>query len=155
MTANRPVDRASDNVTGIVSVLVTGVWMGAMVTGQDWWLAALLVGYVAVVPITAMLFGDSHPMSARDDRAVTAARTDPEPQTESPDETDPLATLRARYARGELTDEQFERKVERLLENETLEDVEDRLEARTQAGSDVEDRGETGTDRPRDVERAD
>ncbi|WP_135828862.1 SHOCT domain-containing protein [Halorussus halobius] len=42
---------------------------------------------------------------------------------------DALETLRARYARGELTDEQFERKVERLLETETLEDVEDRARA--------------------------
>jgi hypothetical protein len=42
------------------------------------------------------------------------------------DRGDALGTLRNRYAQGELTDEQFERKVERLLETETLEDVEAR-----------------------------
>jgi uncharacterized membrane protein len=31
---------------------------------------------------------------------------------------DPLETLRDRYARGELTDDEFERKLERLVETE-------------------------------------
>jgi len=35
-----------------------------------------------------------------------------------------LETLRNRYARGELTEEQFERKVDHLLETETPEDAE-------------------------------
>jgi len=37
------------------------------------------------------------------------------------DQPDGLDTLRDRYARGELTEEQFERKVEHLLESDTLE----------------------------------
>ncbi len=44
------------------------------------------------------------------------------------DHRDALETLRSRYARGDLTDEQFERKVERLLDTETLENAEDRTE---------------------------
>lgn len=48
-------------------------------------------------------------------------------------ETDtPLETLRSRYARGELTDAQYERKLERLLEADTLEHVEDRSAQREQ-----------------------
>lgn len=47
------------------------------------------------------------------------------------DEDDPsLARLRQRYAAGDLTDEQFERKLERLLETEPLEAAADRLQAR-------------------------
>uniref|UniRef100_A0A7D5KMY7 SHOCT domain-containing protein n=2 Tax=Natrinema halophilum TaxID=1699371 RepID=A0A7D5KMY7_9EURY len=42
----------------------------------------------------------------------------------------PLETLRERYARGELTDEQFEKKVERLLETESLNTAEEREQAR-------------------------
>ncbi len=42
----------------------------------------------------------------------------------------PLERLRGRYAAGDLTDEQFERKLERLLDTETLEDAEDRITAR-------------------------
>lgn len=48
-------------------------------------------------------------------------------QKSSEDQPAGLDTLRDRYARGELTEKQFERKVERLLETETLEDgAEDR-----------------------------
>lgn len=49
------------------------------------------------------------------------------------DETTPvdaLETLRERYAAGELTDDQFEQKLDRLLETETLEDVQERLQRR-------------------------
>lgn len=39
------------------------------------------------------------------------------------DRRDALETLRTRYAASELTDEQFEHKLERLLEVETVEDA--------------------------------
>lgn len=45
------------------------------------------------------------------------------------DTDEPLETLRDRYARGELTDKQFEQKVEKLLETESLEEPEERKEA--------------------------
>ena len=41
----------------------------------------------------------------------------------SENQTDELDTLRDRYARGELTEEQFESKVETLLETDTPEDT--------------------------------
>ena len=41
----------------------------------------------------------------------------------SESQTDELDTLRDRYARGELTEEQFESKVETLLETDTPEDA--------------------------------
>ena len=55
---SRAVDRVRANVTGVVSVLVTGIWLVALVSGQDWWLPFLLLGYVVVVPMTALLVGD-------------------------------------------------------------------------------------------------
>lgn len=118
-----PVARLRGNATGVVSLLVTAIWMGAMFTGQSWWLAALLVGYVAVVPLVAILFGDE------DDREEWAdeyrsEKTDREERSKSEsDPRDALETLRERYAAGELTDDQFERKLERLLDTETLEDA--------------------------------
>lgn len=123
--------RLRENATGIVSTLVTGIWLGAMFTGQDWWLAAMLVGYVAVVPITAMLFDDEESDVA--ERAKQQARERIErrrQETASEDET-ALETLRRRYAEGELTDEQFERKLEALLETGTVEDVEDRARSKS------------------------
>jgi len=134
-----PTERARENVTGIVSVLVTGVWMAALFTGQDWWLAFMLVGYVVVVPVVALLAGDEADRAAwwdRDEHGEPARR-----ETGPPDDAtdDALATLRERYARGELTDEQFERKVERLLETDTLEHAEDRHEATGRAASERDD----------------
>ncbi|WP_277554213.1 SHOCT domain-containing protein [Halobaculum limi] len=129
-----PADRFRENATGIVSTLVTGIWLAALFTGQDWWLAALLFGYVVVVPLTALLFGDESDVDEWWDEEVkgldpldtsTADETDDTAPSDA-DTSDALATLRDRYARGDLTDEQFERKLDRLLESESLEDVEDR-----------------------------
>lgn len=125
MTSTRPLRRARENATEIVSLLVTGIWLAALLSNQDWWLAFMLFGYVVLVPLTALLFGDGDKVSEWWDEQWT----DPVEADESTDdelEDDALATLRDRYARGELTDEQFERKLDRLLEVETLEDLEDR-----------------------------
>lgn len=136
--AETPASRLRENATEIASTVVTGFWLVALFTGQDWWLAALLFGYVVVVPIVSLLFGDGNEWDDSDwwdgdwwdetwdDLWGTGGDDNPEEvETSATDET-PLETLRRRYAEGELTDEQFERKLERLLETETLEDVEER-----------------------------
>ncbi|EJN58893.1 SHOCT domain-containing protein [Halogranum rubrum] len=135
MDGETPADRLRDNATEIASTIVTGIWLAALLTGQSWWLGALIVGYVIVVPIVSMLFGDDDEEADNwldsdwwDDlwnSSVTVGTTDEKPEETTTTET-PLETLRRRYAAGELTDEQFERKLERLLETETLEDVEER-----------------------------
>ncbi|KAA9399147.1 SHOCT domain-containing protein [Haloarcula sp. CBA1130] len=117
MTDQSPLERARDNVTELASLAVTGFWLVALLTGQEWWLAALLVGYVVIVPLTELLYGDP-------DEEEDIEEADPAPSRDAGDET-PLERLRRRYAEGELTDDQFERKLERLLETETLEDVAD------------------------------
>ena len=140
--AATPYERLRENATEVVSMLVTGLWLAAMFTGQDWWLAALLFGYVVVVPVVELLFGDEDEDENEDSEwwydlsdgwwTDEGRETDdrrPDERAE-PDNRDALETLRDRYARGELTDEQFERKLERLLDTESLEDVEDRLRER-------------------------
>ncbi len=117
--------RFRENAVGIVSTLVTAVWMGALFTSQDWWLAALIVGYAAVIPVTAMLFGDD------EDRAEWLDGGNHHGTESDEDEETPLEALRRRYAEGELTEEQFERKLDQLLETETIEDVEDRSRRRS------------------------
>jgi uncharacterized membrane protein len=115
-----PRQRIRENPVGLVSTLVTGIWLAALFLDQGWWLAFMLFGYVVVVPVTAFLFGDEEDLEEwwDDDADVATDEADAS-------EDDALDTLRKRYARGELTDEQFERKLERLLEVETLEDAED------------------------------
>lgn len=135
MDGSTPAERARANATEIASTLVTGLWLVALFTGQDWWLAALLLGYVVVVPVVALLFGDegdgeewwddwSGDRGRREEREETVAEPADGKRNRERDET-ALERLRRRYAEGELTDKQFERKLERLLETETLEDVED------------------------------
>jgi uncharacterized membrane protein len=118
MSSPDPLRRARENAVGLVSTLITGIWLAALFLNFDWWLAFMLFGYVVVVPVTALVFGDREDIEEwwEDDDVQTA---------DSDTEDDALETLRRRYAQGELTDEQFERKLDRLLETETLEDVED------------------------------
>ncbi|WP_101297900.1 SHOCT domain-containing protein [Halegenticoccus soli] len=140
MSDDTPADRLRENATEIASVLVTGLWLAALVSGQSWWFGALFFGYFVVVPIVALLSGDD------DDRrewwdddwwdgdwwsdwwGSSKAETDGTRAPAELNETSetPLETLRRRYAAGELTDAQFERKLEVLLETETLENVEER-----------------------------
>ncbi|WP_335999041.1 SHOCT domain-containing protein [Halorientalis halophila] len=150
MDESRPLDRLRENLTGIVSTLVTGIWLAAMFLDQSWWLGFMLFGYVVLVPLTAVLFGDEGDFEAWwDSDAERDPETTPNDRTES---EDPLTTLRERYARGELTDEQFERKLERLLETETLEDAAEGV------GADAADSRSTVTgsaDRKQERERSD
>jgi len=132
MSSASPTQRARENVTEITSMLVTALWMGGLFTGQEWWLAALIVGYAAVLPLVAILFGDREEIREYWDGSPTLpGQTDSEPRSEPADDettADALDSLRERYARGELTDEQFERKLDRLLETETVEDAADHRE---------------------------
>lgn len=126
MTTDSVGQRARQNATGIVSTIVTGAWLAALFLGFDWWLALMLVGYVVVVPLTAMLFGDEDEWEewVKEEAKPAGDTTDPsEDNTEN--SAVALQRLRERYANGELTEDQFERKLEQLLRTETLEDVED------------------------------
>lgn len=136
MGEDGPRERLRENATAVASTVVTGIWLAALLTGQSWWLGALILGYVVVVPVVAVLYGDEDDRrewwddwvgNDSDANERKRQRTDPRA------ERDALETLRDRYARGELTDEQFERKLEKLLETETLEAVEDRQLERERA----------------------
>ncbi|WP_231187102.1 SHOCT domain-containing protein [Haladaptatus sp. DYF46] len=131
-----PTERFRENATEIASILVTGFWLLALFTGQSWWLPAMLLGYIVVIPIVEMLFGDDEDVEGWWDAtwdddwwdwSSGNERSNEPAETVEPNNRDALETLKNRYARGELTDEQFERKLERLMENDTVEDVEERL----------------------------
>jgi len=140
MTADGPLARLRENATGVVSTLVTGIWLAALFLDQSWWLGFMLFGYIVIVPLTALLFGDEDEIEDHWDDESTVDTSDRDTTDE---QDDALATLRERYARGELTDEQFERKVEQLLETETLEDIEDHTEPATSGTPSREAESET------------
>ncbi|WP_049972190.1 SHOCT domain-containing protein [Haladaptatus cibarius] len=138
-----PRERLYENATGITSMVVTGIWLVALLSGQGWWLYALLLGYMVVVPIVSMLFDQedqvddwwneswNEPDWWNGFGGLGEAKSNEAERPDEPTESnkDALETLRNRYASGELTDDQFERKLERLMETETIEDVEDRFRA--------------------------
>jgi uncharacterized membrane protein len=84
-------------------LLVLGVGLTALFLGFDWFWVVFAVGFAVVVPIVSILAGE-------DESETDESPTPPsEPTTD-----DPLETLRRRYVAGELTEEQFERKLEAL-----------------------------------------
>jgi hypothetical protein len=120
-------ERFRRNASGIAATTVTGTWLAALLLGFDWWLGFMLFGYIVIIPVVSMLFDEEAEESEFEEYAPdppwgshgeTAERHD-----ESADTADALERLRTRYANGDLTDEQFERKLDRLLETETPEDA--------------------------------
>lgn len=173
-----PATRVRENITEITSMIVTALWLALLFSGigsGGLWLAVMLVGYIVVVPLVALLFGDEadkrewwddwwgdeswdewwNGESDSSDDAVPEEtdRRSVRETTRKPDNLEALDTLRSRYAAGELTDEQFERKLEHLLETETLEDLEQwrgsNGDPRKRTGSDGRDEN---SDRDRDFE---
>lgn len=146
-------ERFRRNASGIAAMTVTGTWMAALLLGAEWWLPFMLFGYIVIVPIVSMLFDEeeesesvyveSDSGSVRVERGEAAERND----ATTGDTADALERLRARYASGDLTDEQFERKLDRLLETETPEDAAEWVETNRSAG------GTRETERDRESER--
>ena len=87
----------------------------------------MLFGYVVIVPVVSMLFDEEETESVGDEAAPGSVGVERERTAErdatTGDTADALERLRTRYAEGDLTDEQFERKLDRLLETETPEDA--------------------------------
>ncbi|MFC6904150.1 SHOCT domain-containing protein [Halalkalicoccus tibetensis] len=150
MSADSPRERLEENAVGVASLLVTGLGLLALFAGASWFWLVFLLGFMVVVPLVALLFGDEEERAewwddwwgdesdweewfGTKEDWLGSSSDEPEAEPEAarePSNRDALATLRYRYAQGDLTDEQFERKLERLLETETMEDLEDRERAR-------------------------
>ena len=104
------LQNARDELPGIVAVLVLGLGLADLflnvVPGVPFWVI-FIIGFAVVLPLVGILFDG-------DDESATET----EPSADRPDEEDPLERLKRRYADGEIGDEEFERRLERLLETE-------------------------------------
>jgi len=104
-------------------------------------------------------FGGGMPLVAGlarwyESRESSSSRREDRSRQERSDTDAALADLRERYARGELDDEEFEARVERLLETESISDAKsfaERQRTATATGDTDDDRA-TGDDRKRAVE---
>ncbi|WP_132059077.1 SHOCT domain-containing protein [Halorussus amylolyticus] len=100
---------------GVLSVLTFGLTALTAVAGLEFLTPAIFVlGFFIVVPLVALL-GDSLPIVEDETDGASGERKSAA--------DDPVDELRSRYASGELTHEEFERRLERLLETEDIETV--------------------------------
>jgi len=100
-----PLDSVATGAAMLVMFVVAAVLLALDVSW--WWIAFPMAG--ALVP----LFQGIAAWYAEDE----AGQPEPSGQQAA------LDTLRDRYARGDLTEAEFERRVERLLETETVDDA--------------------------------
>lgn len=135
-----------ERLTGATAIGVLGVALTAMFLGYDWFWMVFVIGYAVVLPLVAILTGadgeeagaDWQPETDGADADVEADVGTAEPTSKQ----DALELLRERYARGELSDEQFDRKLDRLLGTESLEDA--REAVRESADRRADDRERAG-----------
>jgi len=106
-TPSHPIcpDPLSAVVSAVVTAVTLGVAFGLLALDVDWFWLAFVVGFGVVLPAAVGLVEYDQRSDSR------PATTDRDGETEAA-----LATLRQRYARGELSDVEFERRLERLLE---------------------------------------
>jgi uncharacterized membrane protein len=106
--------RVPEELIGLIAVLTLPLGILAFLTlGLQAALVVFVVGWLALVPGLGVLrgwLGEEHP--------AEAAGAGTEPGTGSTAETDPLETLRERYARGEIDEREFERRLEDLIGTE-------------------------------------
>lgn len=136
-------------VAGVVTTVTLAVAFGLLAAGVSSFWIVFVVGFAGVLPMAMAA------VSLYEDRqdGPSGSAGDGEREAE-----DALAELRQRYARGELSELEFERRVERLLETETVDDArryvdasDDPLTAGGEAASDRQRTREQG--RHRDGER--
>jgi uncharacterized membrane protein len=127
-----------ENATGVLAMLILGAGLTALflpaLSPVPFWVI-FIVGYAVVLPLFAMLFeGDDETEEERERPA-------------SPDES-ALETLKRRYAEGTVSDEEFERRLERLLETEDEGRAAEYVaRRRRETGTGSEARGEVDLDR--------
>jgi uncharacterized membrane protein len=136
--------RWGEKLREAIPILTMGAGLLALFLGVDNWWVIFVMGWVVLTPLANILTdhdeGDETPPTEVDDEREG-------------DTQDALETLRDRYARGELTEEQFERKVERLLETETVEDARDRVAGERRRDIDAERRRDVDAERVTERER--
>ncbi|WP_158055461.1 SHOCT domain-containing protein [Halorussus halophilus] len=105
-------------LVAVLAVLSFGLTALAAVLGFGSLVPIIFViGMFILVPLVAIL-GDSLPMVEEE---YASKGTAVEQQSANTTQDDPLEELRSRYARGELSEDEFERRLERLLETEGME----------------------------------
>ncbi|WP_227131126.1 SHOCT domain-containing protein [Halorubellus salinus] len=114
-----------ESLAGVIAVGTLGLGVTSAVVGYGGLTAPIfVVGWLLLLPLAGVLSENSAAQSFVGRLFGGARRT---PETQSDDEA-ALEELKGRYARGEIDEAEFERRTATLLENESVEDVRDRVD---------------------------
>jgi uncharacterized membrane protein len=105
---------------GVTTLVVLGVAFGAMALGIPYFWVVFPVGFGVVLPLVVAYSTWRERSQSRSWRDGSADRRR---DTGAGGTDEALQTLRSRYAHGELSEEAFERRLERLLGTETVDDA--------------------------------
>ncbi|MEA1931005.1 MAG: SHOCT domain-containing protein [Euryarchaeota archaeon] len=103
-------------VAGVTTGVVLTVAFGLLALGVPWFWVVFPVGFGGLLPV-AMGVTKWYEQRQTDHHTPTLEST-------TTAEEEALETLRNRYARGEIDEAEFERRLEALLETESVEDAE-------------------------------
>ncbi|PSP39224.1 hypothetical protein BRC71_03130 [Halobacteriales archaeon QH_7_65_31] len=92
------LSNARENIGGVTTFLILGAGMIALIPGIPWFWAIWVLGFAVLLSLVGFLTDDED--------ETDESESDPE---------DPIERLKRRYADGELGDEEFERRLERLV----------------------------------------
>jgi len=141
-----------------VATLPLGI-LAFMFFGTQAAVAVFVVGWLLLVPVSAILAGPQWAGLAGDDLEAVAETQEVASELDSggrgesdDDATDPIDELRDRYARGEIDEVELERRLDALLETERLDPSDDESIQQAIDNLDTETHGESGGDEDSDVE---
>jgi uncharacterized membrane protein len=115
-----------DPLVKLTALGVLALGLLALFLGFEWFWVVFVVGYAAVLPMVGVLSRHYGPL-------LPTGRVEQNPRgrdrrSSGDDREDALETLKERYARGEIDEAEFEARLERLVENESVADVQARVE---------------------------
>ncbi|NGM71585.1 SHOCT domain-containing protein [Natronolimnobius sp. AArcel1] len=128
----------------VFSLLLGAFWSAFM-------MATIIVTIAASFVVAAQFSPQEESTATSHERTQNRSQADSQPD----DTADALETLRDRYARGELTDPEFEQRAERLLETETVDAAREHVlgdSESTPTETDAFSQHEANTDRERETE---
>jgi len=138
-----------DVLPAIIAVATLGIGSTTAILGSGELTAVVfVVGWLLLTPLSAIL-GDLSSVRT----LVSSSASASESTAATEDDEAALEALKRRYARGEIDEAEFERRTALLLENQSIDDVQSRVDReQSHATGTTEERAELRRDREREFE---